>query len=132
MAGVRGLMQSTALFITISALVLLIPFCIVIFAVKLTTIKIPKKPKGYNASYILLAVAAVSLAGATYHMWGQIALGTIRFQARSMKTPWLFLYEIQPLYFLGMSVFYIVFILVSIGALVIMHKKIEAHFRKKL
>ncbi len=65
-------------------------------------------------------------------MWGQIALGTIRFQARSMKTPWLFLYETQPLYFLGMSVFYIVFILVSIGALVIMHKKIEAHFRKKL
>ncbi len=128
-------MQSTALFITISALVLLIPFCIVIFLVKLTTIKIPKKPKGYNASYILLAVAAVaavSLAGATYHMWGQIALGIIRFQARSMKTPWLFLYEIQPLYFLGMSVFYIVFILVSIGALVIMHKKIEAHFRKKL
>ena len=48
------------------------------------------------------------------------------------RPPWLFLYEIQPLYFLGMSVFYIVFILVSIGALVIMHKKIEAHFRKKL
>ena len=125
-------MQSAALFITISALVLLIPLCIVIFAVKLTTIKIPKKPKGYYASYILLAVAAVLFAGATCHMWGQIASGTIRFQARSMKTSWLFLYETQPLYFLGMSVFYIVFILVGIGALVIMHKKIEAHFRKEL
>ena len=125
-------MQSAALFITISALVLLIPLCIVIFVVKLTTIKIPKKPKGYYASYILLAVAAVFLAGATCHMWGQIASGSIRFQARSMKTPWLFLYETQPLYFLGMSVFYIAFILVSFSALVIMHKKIEAHFRKKL
>lgn len=124
-------MQSITLFITISALVFLIPLCIVIVVVKLTTIKIPKKPKGYYASYMLLVVASVLFAGATCHVWGQITSGAIRFQTRGMKTPWLLLYETQPLYFLGVSVFYIAFILVGISALVKMHKKIEVHFSKK-
>ena len=123
-------MRSTAIFITISALAFLIPLCIVIFVVKLTTIKIPEKPKGYYKSYMLLAVASVFLVVATCHMWGQITSGAIRFQARGMKTPWLFLYETQPLYFWGMSIFYIAFILIGISALITIHKKIEAHFSK--
>jgi hypothetical protein len=123
-------MQSAIVFIIVSVAVLLAPILIIITIVKLTTIKIPSRPKGYYRSYALLIIAAIFSASAIQYALSQIIAGTISFKPISASTAQVFSIENQPLQFAVFSFIYIAFCAFCIITLRKIHHAIKNNFNK--
>ncbi|MEK8082043.1 hypothetical protein [Pseudomonas sp. XK-1] len=120
------------MFIIVSVAVLLAPILLIFAIVKLTTIKIPSRPKGYYRSYALLIIAAMFSASATQYALGQIIAGTISFKPISSSTAQVFSIESQPVQFAVFSFLYIAFCAFCIITLIKTHHAIKHHFSNKL
>ena len=124
-------MQSAIVFIIISVAVLLVPILLIFVIVKITTIKIPSRPKGYYRSYALLIISAIFSASAIQYALSQIIAGTISFKPISASTVKVFSIENQPVQFAVFSFLYIAFCAFCIITLIKIHHAIKHHFSNK-